>query len=123
MSTTQIFLPLLLLVGACKPPPDARQQMPGASVERGKAVIERVGCGACHIVPGISWPQGRIGPALGNFAGQNLIAGQLPNRPDILAAFIRNAPALVPDTNMPAMPLSEQESRDVAAYLYRFEDL
>ena len=56
--------------------------------------------------------------ALAGFAGRGLIAGRLPNQPEILAAFVRDAPALVPDTNMPAMPLTEEESRDVAAYLY-----
>ena len=50
-----------------------------------------------------------------------MIAGRLPNRPDVLAAFVRNAPALVPGTAMPAMPLTEEESRDVAAYLYTLE--
>ena len=47
-----------------------------------------------------------------------MIAGRLPNRPDVLAHFVRRAPELVPGTTMPAMPLSEKEARDVAAYLY-----
>ena len=47
-----------------------------------------------------------------------MIAGRLPNRPDVLSAYIRNAPALVPNSAMPAMPVSEAESRDIAAYLY-----
>ena len=37
---------------------------------------------------------------------------------ETLAAYIRNAPALVPNSAMPAMPVSEAEARDVAAYLY-----
>lgn len=95
--------------------------MPEASAARGREIIDRSGCGACHSIPGIRWPKGRLGPSLTGFAGQNLIAGQLPNRPDVLAAFVRDAPALVPETTMPAMPLSEGESRDVAAYLYTLE--
>jgi cytochrome c1 len=35
----------------------------------------------------------------------------------VLAAFVRDAPSLVPGTAMPAMPLTEAEARDVAAYL------
>lgn len=96
--------------------------MPEANAERGKAAMQRVGCGACHQIPGIYWPDGKVGPALEGFADRGLIAGKLPNRPDVLAAFVRNAPALLPDTTMPAMPLSEAESRDVAAYLYRMGD-
>lgn len=96
--------------------------MPGASAERGRAVIERVGCGSCHLIPGIGWPEGKVGPALGDMAERNLVAGRLPNRPDVLAAFVRNAPALLPSTAMPAMPITERESRDVAAYLYTLGD-
>lgn len=92
--------------------------MPQASVARGLAAMERVGCGACHVIPGLRWPQGASGPSLEGFAAQGLIAGRLPNRPDMLAAFVRDAPATVPGTTMPAMPLSAQEARDVAAYLY-----
>lgn len=92
--------------------------MPGASAERGKAIIERVGCTACHSIAGIDWPKGRVGPDLENFADATLIAGKLPNRPELLAAYVRDAPAMVPGSGMPAMPLTQKESRDVAAYLY-----
>ncbi len=92
--------------------------MPGASAARGLEAIERAGCGACHAIPGVRWPEGRTGPSLRGFADRGLIAGRVPNRPDLLAAFVRNAPAVVPETTMPPMPLTEQESRDVAAYLY-----
>lgn len=92
--------------------------MPQASAERGKEAIERAGCAACHRIPGRRWPKGAVGPSLEGFANQGLIAGRVPNRPDLLAAFIRNAPAVLPGTTMPAMPLSEEEARDVAAYLY-----
>lgn len=108
----------LLLAASCKPPPDEMQHMPLADPAAGRAVVERVGCGACHEIPGIRWPQGKSGPSLLGFAGQGLIAGRLPNRPDNLAAFVRNAPAVVEGTTMPAMPISEAEARDVAAFLY-----
>lgn len=92
--------------------------MPIADAARGKEAIERVGCGSCHSIPGVRWPKGEAAPALEGMAERALIAGRLPNEPEVLAEFVRNAPALVPGTTMPAMPLSEQESRDVAAYLY-----
>lgn len=92
--------------------------MPEASAARGREVIERVGCAACHAIPGIAWPEGRVGPPLKGFAAGNLISGKLPNRPEILSAYVRNAPAVLPGTTMPAMPISEGEARDVAAYLY-----
>lgn len=110
-------MPFLVTTG-CKPPPDEVHHMPQASATRGKSAIERVGCGACHVIPGIRWPQGSSGPSLEGFADQGLIAGRLPNRPDVLAAFVRNAPATLAGTTMPAMPLTTAEARDVAAYLY-----
>lgn len=92
--------------------------MPMADAAAGRAAIKRVGCGSCHTIAGIDWPQGQVGPKLDGFADRALIAGRLPNRPDVLAAYIRNAPALVPGSGMPAMPVSEAESRDIAFYLY-----
>ena len=114
-----VLLPLLLLAAACKPPPEDGQFMPLASADRGRAVIDRVGCASCHTIAGIAWPRGGAGPVLDDFAGRGLIAGRLPNRPEILAAYVRNAPALVPGSVMPAMPVSERESRDIAAFLYQ----
>lgn len=112
------LLPILLMAGACKPPPDEKQFLPFASLDRGRAAIERAGCGACHAIDGIDWPRGTVAPPLHDFADRALIAGRLPNRPDILAAYVRNAPALVPGTAMPAMPISEAEARDIASFLY-----
>ena len=103
---------------ACKPPPDQRHFMPMADGARGKEAIERVGCGSCHTIPGVRWPQGKVGPALDGLSERALIAGRLPNRPDVLAAYIRNAPAMVPGSGMSAMPVSETEAQDIAAYLY-----
>ncbi len=96
--------------------------MPGADPARGLKVIERVGCGSCHTIPGLFWPKGQAAPPLENLAGRALVAGKLANRPDVLAAFVRDAPALLPATAMPAMPMTEEESRDVAAYLYTLGD-
>lgn len=93
--------------------------MPLASAERGQEAIANAGCGACHTIQGIRWPRGDMAPALGNFQSRGLIAGRLPNRPDVLAAFIRNAPAMVPDTAMPDMPVTSREARDIAQYLYQ----
>lgn len=121
MSTAQTILPLVALAAACEGPPEQRHHMPEADAAAGRVVVERVGCGACHTFPDIRWPRGRLGPRLEGFADQGMIAGRLPNRPDILARFVRNAPDLIPGTTMPAMPISERESRDVAAYLYTLD--
>lgn len=114
----RLFPLAVLALAACKPPPDPRHFVATADVARGKAAIERAGCGSCHLIPGLRWPQGKVGPTLEGLSDRALIAGQLPNEPDVLAAYIRNAPSLVPDSAMPAMPVSEADSHDIAAYLY-----
>ncbi|WP_173977924.1 cytochrome c family protein [Magnetospirillum sp. UT-4] len=86
--------------------------------ERGRAVIARYECGACHRIPGITGARGKVGPPLAGFARRAMIAGTLPNRPEALLAWLRDPPAQVKGTAMPALGLSEQEAGDAAAYLY-----
>lgn len=104
-------------LAACKPAPDNRHQLDSDAAKRGRAVIERVQCGSCHVIPGVDWPKGRLGPSLVGMDQQGLVAGTFPNTPQNLAAFIRNAPAVKPGTVMPAMPIDNREARDVAQYL------
>ena len=78
----------------------------------------RVGCASCQQSPA-STAAGRTVPR-SQLTDRGLIAGA-PNRPDILAAYVRDAPALVPGSAMPAMPVSEREARDIAAFLYQSE--
>lgn len=84
--------------------------------------MERVGCAACHEVPGIDWPQGLAGPSLKGFGASPMIAGRFPNQPEVLTAWLIDAPSLAPETAMPAMPLTEAEARDVAAWLYTLDE-
>ena len=112
----------IAFAAGCKAPPQQGQKFATADASRGKELIEAVGCAACHAIDGIDWPKGRSAPELNGLAARALIAGRLPNTPESLAAFVRNAPREVPGSVMPAMPLSEAESRDVAAYLYALGD-
>ena len=84
---------------------------------KGRAVIASVGCGACHDIPGIPGAIGVVAPSLGGFARRTLIGGVHVNEPGVLVSWVRDAPELSPSTAMPAMPITEQEARDVAAYL------
>lgn len=114
-------LALALLCG-CAEKGDLPRQIAGADAARGRAVIERVGCAVCHVIPGVDWPQGAVGGSLAGFGARPMIAGRIPNRPDLLARWVRDAPSLAPGTAMPPMPLTETQSRDVAAYLYALDD-
>ncbi len=108
-----------LLAAACEadaPAPEHR--IPGAEAARGAAVIAAVGCGACHVVPGVRGARGTVGPPLTDFGRRGYIAGRLPNRPDNLVAWLLDPPAIDPETAMPRIGLGERDARDVAAYLY-----
>ena len=110
------------LLTACGDPGPSPRTIAGADPARGLAVVERVGCAACHAIPGIDWPQGRSGPSLEGFGASPLIAGRLPNQPDVLTAWLLDPPSLAPDTAMPPSPISEAEARDVAAWLYTLDE-
>lgn len=116
-----IVLIVSAIAAACDGADVQRRVLAGADAGEGRRVIQRVGCGACHVIPGVAWPKGRTGPPLEGFAARPLIAGVLPNQPDTLVHFVRDAPALAPQTGMPPMPITEQEARDVAAYLYTLD--
>lgn len=109
------------VLAACDGPPDRTPQLEAADVGQGLRLVSEKGCVACHAFPDVAWPRGALGPSLENFGAQGLIAGRLPNQPGVLMQFVRNAPALVPGTAMPAMPMSDQEARDVTAYLLQLQ--
>lgn len=111
-----------VLLAACGEKTVPPRTIAGADPARGLAVIERVGCAACHAIPGVDWPRGRAGPSLDGFGASPLIAGRLPNRPDLLTAWLLDPPSLAPGTAMPPSAISEAEARDVAAYLYTLDD-
>ena len=90
----------------------------GGDARRGAAVIGQFGCGACHTIPGIRAADGLVGPPLYFFSRRTFIAGQLPNTPSNLARWVKDPPAVEPGTAMPNLGLSDQQARDVAAYLY-----
>ena len=84
-----------------------------ASAARGRAVAQRLGCGACHVIPGV-WPQGTTGPSLEKFAERGMIAGKWPNRPDRLASFLLDPSG----TAMPRQPMRHMEAVHLAAFLH-----
>lgn len=91
----------------------------GGVAQRGKNVILDKNCGSCHTIPGISGARGVVGPPLMFFSRRTYIAGELPNQPQNLIRWIRSPRSVEPNTAMPTLGLTEQEARDVAAYLYQ----
>lgn len=117
-----LFAILPVLLGGCgSRDVPARLRIAGADPERGAAAISSYGCGACHHIPGIAGARGLVGPPLDHFGERALIAGQLPNRPAYLIAWIMDPPRLIPATGMPSLGVSPADARDIAAYLYSLQ--
>lgn len=103
-------------------PPNAKHVDEGDATRGFSLVADgSFGCAACHAIPGIRFPKGNVGPPLDGIAGRSLIAGQLPNKPGVMVAFLQDPPALAPRTGMPNVGLSIEQARDIAAYLYTLE--
>ena len=111
---------LLLLFAGCRggryTPP--AQIVPGGDPQAGAQVIENYRCGVCHMIPGIRGADGLVGPPLILFARRTYVGGEVPNTPPNLIHWIMDPSAIEPGTAMPTLGLSQQQARDVAAYLY-----
>ena len=108
---------VLLLLSACGKREAPAPAVPG-NAERGRSLISQYGCNVCHIIPGISGPQGAIGPSLEGLASRPAIGnGAAPNTHANLAKFIRNPASVNPSSNMPPIALTDADAQDVAAYL------
>ncbi len=90
----------------------------GGNPANGPAVIEAYGCGSCHTIPGVRNARGLVGPPLLWWSRRTFIAGEVPNTPENLVHWIRSPQTIEAHTAMPSLGLSDQEARDVAAYLY-----
>jgi cytochrome c len=90
----------------------------GGNAGRGEQAIQKYGCGACHVIPGIDNAQGAVGPPLIGFGRRTYIAGEVANTPENLVHWIEVPQSIEPGTAMPNMGITEGEARDIAAYLY-----
>ncbi|HEX3684186.1 MAG TPA: c-type cytochrome [Bryobacteraceae bacterium] len=90
----------------------------GGDARRGAAAISRYGCGACHVIPGVSGAQGLAGPPLSGIASRTYIAGVLQNTPENMMRWIENPPAVDEHTVMPNLHVTAKDAADIAGYLY-----
>jgi cytochrome c1 len=99
-----------------EPPP--YRTTAGGNPRQGAVVIASYGCGACHVIPGIHAAQGMVGPPLLYMSRRTMIAGEVPNTPENMIRWIKDPQSVEPGTAMPKLGLTDQQARDVAAYLY-----
>ena len=93
--------------------------LPGArtngNVERGKELVETVGCFGCHAVGPIEEDDARTQHR--RRFGHNLASQGSKTSIDWLYNWVRDPESVWHDTNMPSLRLTDAESADVAAYL------
>lgn len=90
----------------------------GGNARAGRDAIRRYGCNSCHTVSGVPGANGWVGPPLDGIGNRQYIAGELPNTADNLMRWIQHPHQVEAHTVMPEMNVTEQDSRDIAAYLY-----
>lgn len=106
---------------ACTPERQYQPRVANGDAMRGQLALVRYECGVCHVIPGVAGAVGQVGPSLHAYARHSYIAGKFPNEPETLVRWITDPPAMAPQTAMPAIAMSEQEARDMAAYLYELD--
>ncbi|HEX9942407.1 MAG TPA: c-type cytochrome [Thermoanaerobaculia bacterium] len=113
-----LALALALLAGCYGEVEQMAAAMTGGSPARGKATIRRYGCQTCHSIPGVEGARGQVGPPLDGIGSRSYLAGRLHNEPQNLIRWIRDPQGVEPGTAMPELGVTEQDGRDIAAYLY-----
>ena len=110
----------LLFMSACIQAPQSspRHVVQGGDAERGRQSIQDYGCISCHSVPGVSGADALVGPPLDAWARRRYIAGQFPNTPEYLIQWIMAPQVMIPGSAMPDTGVTEQDARNIAAYLY-----
>jgi cytochrome c len=84
----------------------------------GRRLIQQKGCGGCHTVSGVPGATGVAGPNLTNVALRPTLAGDsIPNSPDTLERWLMDPPSLKPGTTMPNLGLTEDDARNLVAFL------
>jgi cytochrome c oxidase subunit II len=88
-----------------------------AAVIAGRDVFMRKPCAACHTIRGTE-AKGTSGPDLTHVASRRLLAaGVLQNSAGSLAAWIADPQTIKPGNNMPLVPMTSEELRQVTAFL------
>ena len=90
----------------------------GGDQLRGRAAIKAYGCTTCHRIPGIPGADGLVGPSLEEVASRAYLAGRITNTPENMTYWIRFPRNVDPETVMPNLNVTEEEGRDITAYLY-----
>jgi cytochrome c oxidase subunit II len=89
----------------------------GGNAARGAQLFTQRTCISCHAIAGTA-AQALAGPNLTHVASRQILAaGVLENNPENMARWLRNPQEVKPGNHMPNVRLSEDEVRDLTAYM------
>jgi cytochrome c2 len=94
------------------------REITGGDPEHGRTVLTSYGCSACHQIPGVPGAVALTAPPLIGISQRSYLAGMLQNTPENLMLWIQHPRQVNPHTAMPEQGVSNQDARDMAAYLY-----
>lgn len=116
LSSSALLVCAALASGCAKEEPASR--VVGGDPERGRLLVQQYQCAACHFIPEVQGPNGDAGPSLESMGRLSYIAGSIPNQPENMIRFLQNPPAVKPGTLMPALGITDDEARHMAAFMY-----
>lgn len=83
--------------------------------EEGEKIFAQ-SCASCHAVAGTNF-KGTAGPNLTGFGNRETVAGYLKQTDENLKKWIKNPEKVKPGSQMPAVPLKDEEIEALVAYL------
>jgi mono/diheme cytochrome c family protein len=89
----------------------------------GRRATEQHLCATCHVIPGIVGADRHVGPPLNGMGRRSTIAGTIANTPENMVRWLINPQQFAPASAMPPMRVSEQDARDIAAFLATLDDV
>jgi cytochrome c oxidase assembly factor CtaG/cytochrome c2 len=115
-----VILACAVLASACTTSRSIKEAelITGGNVARGVPAIGKYGCAACHTIPGIATATATVGPPLTKVAVRQYLGGHLTNSPGNMIKWIQHPQQIDPKNAMPDLDVTDQDAKDIAAYLY-----
>ena len=119
-AVTALFVIFISFMGGCarRDADELARSVTAGNPANGRRLLYSYACGSCHAIPGVGEADGTIGPPLRGVGSRFYIAGVLQNTPENLFRWIAQPQEVQPGNAMPDLGVTQEQARDMAAYLY-----